>query len=139
VRAEIAYLVQRFDPAKLYHIEQAIEHSKTLLKDWLPKYKFKDWTHTRTRNNPVTDAMKEHRAEEIAEILGDAGFWHSHGRGITLDELQSDNIKLDINNFGMDEELSKSIRNYYSLVSDYLAKVGMGGVVHSKNGLMRAR
>ena len=45
--AELAYLVKSFDPAKLFHIEQAINHGVSLISEWLPKYKFKNWTHTR--------------------------------------------------------------------------------------------
>lgn len=140
VKAELAYLVQKFDPAKLYHIEQAVEHSKSLLRDWLPKYKFKDWNNTETTGTPVTTTMKQKRADEIANILGATDRWHSHGRGITMNELDSEEIKLKVNDFGLDAGLSESIRNYYSLMTDYLIKMGMQGVIHTKgSGLRRAR
>jgi hypothetical protein len=41
--AEIAYLLSKFDPADLYSFEQAKDLSTKLLKEWLVKYKFKDW------------------------------------------------------------------------------------------------
>lgn len=139
VRAEVAYLVQKFDPAKLYHIEQAIEHSKSLLRDWLPKYKFKDWDATEANGTPVTQEMKEQRANAIAETLGEVDRWHSHGRGITFSELTSDAIKLKVCDYGQNAELSKAIRGYYSLMVDYLGKRGWTGGIHTKCGLRRAR
>ena len=42
-RAELAYLVKKFDPALVFRIQQAVEHGVTLLTEWLPKYKFKNW------------------------------------------------------------------------------------------------
>ncbi|MDT8399079.1 MAG: hypothetical protein RQ899_10740 [Pseudomonadales bacterium] len=138
VKAELAYLVQRFDPAKLYHIEQAIEHSIALLKEWLPIYKFKDWTVT-SRGMKVTKEMKEQRAHEIAEILGKSDRWHSHGRGISLVELTDEEIKLKVENFGLKPKLSKKIRTYYSLLIDYMYKTSMNGAIHTQNGLRRTR
>ncbi len=138
VRAEIAYLIQRFDPAKLYHIEHAIEHSKSLLRNWLPRYKFKDWSTRETSGEPVTDADKEARANEIAEVLGEVTRWHSHGRGITLRELRSEEIRLKIKDFGGEGELDNLIRDYYSLISDYTVKRSMSNGIHTQNGLRRA-
>jgi len=93
-RAELAILIKKFDPAKLFHIEQSIAHAKSLLRDWLPKYKFKDWKSTETRGSLVEADDRAQRAEEIANVLGDAKRWHSHGRGISIRELGSDEIKL---------------------------------------------
>ena len=36
-----------------------------LLVSWLTKYKFKNWTETRTRKLAVTAAMREQQAREI--------------------------------------------------------------------------
>ncbi len=44
--AELAYLVKKFDPAWLFQIEQAVNHGISLITEWLPKYKFKDWLYT---------------------------------------------------------------------------------------------
>jgi ClpP class serine protease len=41
-RGELAILLKKFHPAKIFDIEQAVEHSKGLLQDWLPRYKFKN-------------------------------------------------------------------------------------------------
>ncbi|WP_019397235.1 MULTISPECIES: SDH family Clp fold serine proteinase [unclassified Pseudoxanthomonas] len=135
VRAEISYLIEKFDPAKLFHIEQAIEHSKSLLREWLPRYKFKNWHARSTSGAAVSDADKQTRANEIAEVLGDAQRWHSHGRGITCDDLGSEEIKLKINNYGTDAELKRSIRNYHNLLVDYMGKRSWPAAIHTKLGL----
>src|SRR5579863_7668178 len=41
--AELTFLVEKFDPAELYSYEQARELSIALLKEWLVRYKFKNW------------------------------------------------------------------------------------------------
>ena len=99
VRAEMAQL-DKFDPAILSDIEQSIEYSRSLLKEWLPKYKFKDWKQTERTKKKVGAKKRIERAEEIAEILGDVTRWHSHGRGISLQVLKSEEIKLQVNDYG---------------------------------------
>jgi len=136
-RAELAYLIKKFDAAKLFHIEQAVEHSRALLREWLPKHKFKDWTKTETRGVAVDDTLRTQRADQIAEVLGDASRWHSHGRGISIRELASDDIKLKINDFGAEPKLNANVRNYYSLFVDYANKKGAKSVLHTRRGLRR--
>jgi len=141
VRAQLAYLLEKFDPAVLFFLEQAKNHSLTLLKKWLPKHKFKHWRITRGRRKKVTPTMKRQRASDIANALGDPTRWHSHGRGIGISELTSEDIKLDIVNFGNNTQLKALIGNYYHLFSDYCVKMGVSGtehtVIHSMNGLRR--
>lgn len=136
-KAEMAYLIKRFDPAKLFHIEQAIEHGQALIAEWLPKYKFKNWTKTATTGKNVTLAMKKARAKSIAKTLGDATKWHSHGRGISMTELMQDDIKLLIEDFGADQTLSTKIRNYHGLAIDYAKQYQARGFLHTKKGLRR--
>jgi hypothetical protein len=136
-RAELAYLIKRFDPTRLFIIEQSIEHAKQLLREWLPKYKFKTWVKRATSGTDVTDADRQTRAEEIATVLGDAKRWHSHGRGVGLKELESDDIKLKVINYGKDISLNRNISNYYGLIVDYMAKNRYGAALHSKRGIRR--
>jgi len=136
-QAELNYLIKRFEPAKLYHIEQAIEHGQALIEEWLPKYKFKSWTTTST-GKKVTPAMRRQRAKEVAKVLGDASKWHSHGRGISMQELEAEDIKLQIQDFGKDAALSMQIRNYHGLAVDFAAKQGIQAFIHSsRNGMRR--
>ncbi|MGA7675165.1 MAG: hypothetical protein WCA78_08980 [Rhizomicrobium sp.] len=136
-RAQLAYLIKRFDPAKLFTIEQAIEHSKSLLRDWLPKYKFKSWLIKETSQTPVTDVDRRERADKIAEVLGDAKRWHSHGRGVGIKELTSEAIKLKVVNYGDNATLNGNISQYYGLFIDYLGKNGYKGALHSRRGIRR--
>jgi len=136
-RAELAYLIKRFDPGKLFLIEQAVEHSKALLKDWLPKYKFKNWTVHETSQTPVTDKDRQDRANMIAEALGNAKHWHSHGRGVGIKELTGDAIKLKVGNYGDDDDLNTNIANYYGLLTDYMRRNRYTAALHSRRGLRR--
>ncbi len=113
VRGELAYLLNNFDPGNLFSVEQAKEHSMSLLEEWLPRHKFKSWKRTERSGRRVTPAMRKLRAKEIAEILADPERWHSHGRGIGLKYLIGDEIRLKIRNFGDDEKLNQKIGNYY--------------------------
>jgi len=136
-QAELAYLIKRFEPAKLFHIEQAIEHGQALIEEWLPRYKFKSWTTTNS-GKKVTSSMRKQRAKDVAKVLGDASKWHSHGRGISMQELEAEDIKLQIQDFGKDTALSVLIRNYHGLAVDFAAKQGMQAFIHSsRNGMRR--
>ncbi len=135
VKAEHSYLINKFDPAFLFHIEQAIEQGITLITEWLPKYKFKDWKITQTSGKSVTLKMKKERAEAIAETLGDATIWHSHGRGIGMKELGGEDIKLIIDDFSKDEELNTMIRNYHALALEYAVFSGINNFIHHQSGI----
>jgi hypothetical protein len=136
-RGELAFLINKFDPAKLFWIEQATEHSKSLLREWLPKYKFKSWTLKETSGAPVTDADRQQRADDIAKALGDASKWHSHGRGLTIRELESDDIKLKIENYSDNKDLYRNISHYRGLFVDYMARRGFRAALHSRRGTRR--
>jgi hypothetical protein len=134
--AEIEFLVRKFDPAELFAIEQARKHSTDLIQDWLCRYKFKDWTQRETNGGPVDEDYKKRRAQQIAELLGTATEWNSHGRGIPLRVLMSDKLKLKIENFGENPALNDAVRDYYNLFIDYCGKIGSGIAIHTKHGLI---
>jgi hypothetical protein len=127
--AEIQLLISAFDQGELYQYEHARALSISLLKEWLVKYKFKEWKITRSRNRKVTAAIKEKRAAEIAIKLNNTEKWHSHGHGISMDVIEGD-LNLMIDDFGKDAVLSKDIRGYHELMSDYMAKRNTKAAVH---------
>jgi len=129
--AEVQLLIKGFDQAELFKYEQARELSITLLKEWLVKYKFKDWKKTKTRKMPVTKGMKTKRATEIARQLNNTKKWHAHGHGISRDVLIRD-LRLKIDDFGADEALNNKIRCYYALQDDYVKKLSNPGIIHAK-------
>jgi hypothetical protein len=128
--AEVQLLIEGFDQAELYQYEQARELSITLLKEWLVKYKFKNWTTTKTRKKEVTSAMRTSRAAQIAKELNNTAKWHVHGRGISREVLERD-LKLKIDDFESDSELNDKIRDYHSLLDDYMSKLGVRGIAHT--------
>ncbi|MBI2831164.1 MAG: serine dehydrogenasease [Chloroflexi bacterium] len=131
VEAQLMISGPGFDQASLYQYEQARDLSVSLLKEWLVKYKFKDWTRTESRKKPVTPAMKTRRAGDIARKLNASEKWHSHESGISMEVLRRDlNVKID--DFGAKSDLAKCIKDYYNLLSDYMRKLDKTGVLHRR-------
>lgn len=128
--AEVALLLN-FNQAELYSYEQDRELSIALLKEWLVKYKFKDWTETESRKLPVTQQMKEQRARDIARILNKTDKWHSHGHGITMEVLSRD-LNLIVDDFGDQEKApwGDKVRAYHTLLIDYSRRIGKGIIAH---------
>ena len=126
--AEVAMLLD-FDQAELFKFDQARQLSIRLLRGWLAKYKFKDWTTTTGRGLRVDARMRESRAEEIALALSDISRWNSHGYGIAMDVLEND-LKLKIDDFGSAPELAEAISDYRGLLTDFLGVFGIEGVIH---------
>lgn len=129
--AEFA-LLSKFDLAELHQFEQARELSITLLKNWLAKYKFKNWATTETAGMTVTPQLREERARQIATVLSNNELWHSHGRGISRATLEGDDIKLKIDDLGVNEDLRTSVRKYHHCLSDYMRTVKTAIFVHSR-------
>jgi hypothetical protein len=127
--AEVQLLVQGFDQGELYQYEQARELSIGLLKEWLAKYKFKNWTVTRTRKKKVTKQMKTAQAAKIARELNMTSKWHTHGYGISKDVLERD-LGVIIDDFSSDPLVGGRVREYHDLLIDYMGKTGSAGSIH---------
>ena len=116
-------MLKDFDLAELRGYEQARDLSIDLLKQWLVKYKFKNWTkHSNT--NPgsyVTPEEKMNRAEKIATDLSNNSLWKSHGRPINIDTLENQ-LRLKIIDYSNDKELREYIHSYHSLSADYIRR-----------------
>lgn len=137
VRAEMALLLKKFDPGFIFSIEQATKHSQELIEGWLPRYKFKNWKKTKTRGIKVDDDYKMKRAKKIARALGNAEHWHSHGRGISMENLAGDDIGLEVNDFGSDPALEANITHYHGLLGHYMRTIGVGAAIHTVHRLRR--
>ena len=132
-QAEIQLLIDGpgFDPAFLYQSEQSKELASHLIREWLPQYKFRNWTETETKKTKVTHAMKVKRAKAIADALCESDKWHAHGRGISKSELENDpELMLKIDDFNDREGLCDNIRQYHDLLDDYMVKMGSSCIVH---------
>ena len=128
--AELAFLIQKFDPAELYDYEQARELSITMLKEWLVKYKFKNWKVTRTRKMPVTNKVRLERAATIARELNNTEKWHSHGRGLSMTVL-TEELRLEIEDLAQNQETHKEVREYYGILDDYMSRRGQSIALHT--------
>jgi ATP-dependent protease ClpP protease subunit len=129
-------ILQNQDLAMLSRYEQAKQLTITLLKKWLVEFKFADWTVHETdsskKGQPVTQAEKEARAEEIARQLGDNHYWHSHGRMIGISTLRG-LLRLKIEDYSNDSLLQPVIRSYNDLMTEYIAKNNFPFSLHSRN------
>lgn len=112
-------ILKDFDLAELRSYEQAKELAVDMLKKWLTKYKFKDWTVHSSTGVAVTNEEKEARALDIANKLSDNNVWKSHGRPIGIQVLK-DELRLKIIDFERDSELSDIIGEYYDALTEYI-------------------
>lgn len=133
-QAELVMLTQQ-DLAMLRRHEQARDLTIALLKEWLVKYKFKNWDKHRTSlaklGKIVTPEEKEERATEIARDLGNNKIWHSHGRSIGIDALTKI-LRLEIEDYSNDFELKPLIRQYNDLICQYILRFGSEVFLHSR-------
>lgn len=136
-QAELAFLLDKFDPAQLHRLEQAREHSVDLLKRWLVTYKFKNWKKTATRGLIVTPKMKTDRAAKIAKLLNDTRRWRSHGRGISIQVVKQE-LNLIVEDFGVDPalaDLNSKVRSHYRLLQDYMGRMGKAFTIQTRERL----
>ncbi len=108
-----AILLQKLDLAELHQFELARDLSISLLKDWLTKYKFKNWTVTETHQLPVTHQR-----------------WGTLGRGIDMKTLQ-DELKVKIDDYGTDHPLSALVWDYFWFLNDHMRRHEMTSFVHT--------
>ncbi len=129
-------IVVSADIWRLKFIEQAKNLTVTLLKEWLVKYKFKDWNKHEWKFNPekkwqkVTKLEKEKRAEEIANMLWDVNKWHTHWRTIDIFKLQND-LKLKINDINNNKSLKLTLKEYYDIINMYKGDNSI--FIHTRN------
>ena len=126
-------LLKSIDLAKLALFEQARDLSVDLLKDWLVRYKFKDWKKHRTTNpgKNVTTAQKAERAEEIARELANHKRWRSHGRN--LDVVKLAELRIEIDDYSKDPDLRQAIRGYNDPLTGYVDRLQYPFYLHSRH------
>ena len=107
-------MLQNLSPGELQHATNAQEFSVELVRNWLVRYKFKDWTRHSMSGETVTEKEKHDRANEIANALSDHSRWKTHGRSIKISDLHK--LGLRITNFGGNHKLADAIRRYYILL-----------------------
>lgn len=107
-------ILQGISPGELQGAEDALKFARVLVTGWLAKYKFGDWTAHSTTGQPVTDADREARAEEIAKQLCDHRRWLVHGRSIKIEDFQL--MRLRITDYSKTPDLFDAIQRYHTLL-----------------------
>ena len=126
-------ILKDFDLAELRAYEQARDLAIDLLVEWLPKYKFKNWTKHSSSQNPVTNDENRSRAMEIAQNLSDNKEWKSHGRPISRDELGR--LKLQIDRMEDHPDAYTAVTAYHELMIDYVRKYSMQSFIQTRGFL----
>lgn len=83
-----AIMVAQISPGEIYGIINSLEFAKDLVKEWLEKYKFKNWTKKRNSQIDVTPEIRRNRANEVAEMFCNHTAWRTHGRSLKIEDLQ---------------------------------------------------
>ena len=99
-----AVIIAQITPGELNGVIHQLKYAEDLVKEWLYKYKFKNWNKTDKRGIEVTSTMKKRRAASIARKLSNHSKWRTHGRSLKIEDLES--IGLQITNLDEDKELS---------------------------------
>jgi len=127
-------ILKEIDLAELRGYEQARDLTTDMLKKWLVKYKFKNWTTHRTNpallGQEVTLAEKQKRAQEIATALSDNKEWCSHGRPINIETLEK--LRLEVANYSEDEPKTALIRSYNGLLDNYVRTHEIPIFIHTR-------
>jgi len=115
-RLNPAYIpfLQQLSPGEIQNWENASNFAKTMVGEWLRKYKFSTWEKHSSTGKDVTEEEKSNRADEIAENLGKHSTWLSHGRNFKIDRLRE--MKLKITDYSEDTKLDDAISCYYALL-----------------------
>lgn len=126
-------LLKSLDLAKLALFEQGRDLSIDLLKKWLIEYKFKHWIKHRTTNpgTPVTIEEKEARAEQIAKDLANHKKWRSHGRNLDVKKLE--NLRIEIDDYSNNGELTAAIRGYNDPLTGYVDRTRIEFFLHNRH------
>ena len=82
-------MVAQISPGEIYGVVNSLEFAKDLVKEWLEKYKFKNWNKTSTKGENVTPEMREKRACEVADMFCDHMTWRTHGRSLKIEDLNN--------------------------------------------------
>ena len=126
--------IKDLDLAELKQYEQARDLTIDLLKDWLVRYKFKNWNTHNTNpallGLPVAVEEKNARATEIATELNNSNRWKSHGRPINISVLNE--LRLQIEDYTNNIPLRTLIRGYSELLSDFVINNNLPIFTHTR-------
>lgn len=109
-----ATMIAQISPGELKLVYHSLEFAKDRVTEWLPRYKFKNWTQTEERKLPVDTKMKEARAKQIAGVLSNHAMWRTHGRSLKIGDL--DRIGLKVTRVDDDATLSDIVYRIQTVI-----------------------
>jgi len=109
-----ATMIAQISPGELQGVHHSLNFAKDLIKEWLPKYKFKNWTKTETRQIQVTDKNKIDRANVVASELVNHSKFRSHGRSLKIKDFES---LLKINRIDDDPDFADVVYRIQTVIS----------------------
>ncbi len=115
-KLNLAYVpvLNQISPGEIQNAKNALNFARELVTNWLATYKFKNWTvHTKS-GQPVTDAERRGRADEIARELSNHTRWLTHGRSLKIVDLEA--MKLVITDYSQQAPLLDAVRRYHTLL-----------------------
>ncbi len=104
-------ILQQMGPSLLVQCDNAIELSRTLVRQWLTRFMF----------NGDPDAAQ--KAEAVASFLGQHSNFKSHARGVRLKDLQA--LGLKVESIRTSPDLYKKVWEVYCAVDVVLASTGI--------------
>ncbi len=107
-------ILQGISPGELQAAENAKNFAIRLVKEWLLKYKFKNWDTHSSNNQPVTLEEKKQRAKEIANALSDHNQWLTHARSLRIKDLKK--LRLKIEDYSENNDLNDAVTRYFVLL-----------------------
>lgn len=122
-------ILQNISPGEIQHCENAQNFSKTLVTQWLSQYKFKRWEKHSSTGLPVTPAERESKAKEIADKLCKHSDWLTHGRSITIKDLEGMGLK--IFDYTTVSDLNEAVTRYYTLLKMALDSTNMYKIIET--------
>lgn len=107
-------LLRQIDAKDIGNAMNASQYSIDLVYYYLYNYKFKNWNIHSDTGLPVSDAEKQARAKEIAQLLCSHSHWKSHGRGINREDVWN-KCKLKVTHAESIDGLERAIRRFWAL------------------------
>lgn len=101
-----AIIISQISPGEINGVICALEFAKDLVTEWLPKYKFKNWTVRESTGQKVDQKDKEKRAKEVADFFSNHEKWRQHSRSLKIEDIQH---LLRIENIDNDPKLADII------------------------------
>jgi hypothetical protein len=108
-------ILQGISPGELQSADNVLGFAKDLVERWLSQYKFRAWTTHSSNGQPVTPEEKKARAREIAGKLCNHTHWKTHGRSISLRDLEE--MRLRITDYSKNSDLHDAIGRYQALLA----------------------